>query len=359
MGFGGLMNTGIRALSLLIRCLALCSLFSVLDVNAALAASAPASASKAESMDELYEKVKKEGGQLTLYIALSARSEEVILPIFRKRFPVIQVNHIDATSDKLVARAVAEARGGRVIGDVFGGTPGYLAQMTEQKLLAPLAIPEAAPYPSTHKGAEWVATDTQFFIAGWNTSLVKKGDEPKQFEDFADPQWKGKMIGEPRDFQLLMGLAKRKYKSDEKAVELLKKIAANGVEFHKGHSQLAELLVAGQAPVCLTCYSHHFPPRMKKGAPVQPLLTEGVGEVGGSVAILKGAPHPNAALLWARWAVSEEGQKAYAQAGETPAHPNVEPMEKTRPATVYMLAADEVKEFNKYEKLWKEVFQLR
>jgi ABC-type Fe3+ transport system substrate-binding protein len=86
---------------------------------------------------------------------------------------------------------------------------------------------------------------------------------------------------------------------------------------------------------------------------------EGVGEVGGSVAILKGAPHPNAALLWARWAVSEEGQRAYAQAGEAPAHPKVEPTEQTRPATVYMLAPDEVKEFPRYEKLWKEVFQLR
>ncbi|MCE3241790.1 MAG: extracellular solute-binding protein [Deltaproteobacteria bacterium] len=343
--------------------LALIGLFSVLRTSEASAASASSppreSESQSESINELYEKAKKEGGQLTLYIALSARSEEIILPLFKKRFPAIAVNHIDATSDKLVARVLAEQRGGRIIGDVFGGTPGYLAQMTEQKLLAPLAIPEAAAYPAMLKGAEWVATDMQYFIAGWNTSLVKKGDEPKQFEDFADPKWKGKLIAEPRDFQLLMGLAKRKYNSDEKAVELLKKIAANGVEFHKGHSQLIELLVAGQAPVCLTCYSHHFPPRMKKGAPILPLLSEGVGEVGGSVAILKGAPHPIAARLWARWAVSDEGQRAYAQAGETPAHPNVEPAEKVRPETTHMLTAEEVKEFPKYEKLWKGIFQIR
>ena len=144
-------NLPVWVLPFFIRFFALCALITVLDVNAALAASAPSPASKAESMDELYEKVKKEGGQLTLYIALSARSEEVILPIFRKRFPAIQVNHIDATSDKLVARALAEARGGRVIGDVFGGTPGYLAQMSEQKLLASLALPEAAVYPATHR----------------------------------------------------------------------------------------------------------------------------------------------------------------------------------------------------------------
>ena len=337
----------------------LLAIVSVFNTSEASAAPASSPERQAESMDELYEKAKKEGGRLVLYIALSPRSEEVVVPAFKKRFPAIQINHIDATSDKLVARALAEARGGRVLGDIFGGTPGYLAQMREQNLLAPLTIPEAAAYPANLKGTDWVATDTQYFIAGWNASLVKKGDEPKQFEDFADPKWKGKLIAEPRDFQLLMGLAKRKYNSDEKAVELLKKIAANGVEFHKGHSQLIELLVAGQAPVCLTCYSHHFPPRMKKGAPILPLLSEGVGEVGGSVTILKGAPNPAAALLWARWAVSDEGQRAYAQAGETPAHPNVEPAEKVRPATTHMLTADEVKEFPKYEKLWKGIFQIR
>jgi ABC-type Fe3+ transport system substrate-binding protein len=150
-----------------------------------------------------------------------------------------------------------------------------------------------------------------------------------------------------------------KYKNDEKAIDLFKKIAANQVEFHRGHSQLAEFLVAGQRAVCFTCYAHHFPPRMKKGAPIQSMLTEGVGEIGGSVAILKGAPHPNTALLWARWAIGEEGQRAYAQAGETPAHPKVEPLEKIRPAKPYMLSVNDVKEFPRYEKLWKEIFQIR
>jgi hypothetical protein len=41
-------------------------------------------------------------------------------------------------------------------------------------------------------------------------------------------------MGEPRDFQALTGLAKRKYSNDAQAVELMKKIAANQVEFHRG-----------------------------------------------------------------------------------------------------------------------------
>ena len=102
-----------------------------------------------------------------------------------------------------------------------------------------------------------------------------------------------------------------------------------------------------------------FPPRIKKGAPIQALLAEGVGEIGGAVSGLKGAPHPDAALLWARSAISEEGQRVWAQAGETPAHPNVEPLEKVRPTATYMLTIDDIKEFPKYQKIWKEIFQIR
>lgn len=320
------------------------------------AASAP---TKVESLDELHEKAKREGGKLNLYASLSSASIDGILPAFQKRFPGIVVDHTDATGDKLIARIVAEGRGGRVIADTFGASLSYISQMTDQKLLAPLAIPEAAAYPSQLKSEFWMATDTQYFIIGWNTNLVKKGEEPKGFEDLGNAKWKGSLMGESRDFQLLLGLAKAKYKNDEKAIDVIKRIAANQVEFHRGHSQLIEFLVAGQKPVCFTCYAHQFPPRVKKGAPILPLLTEGVGEIGGSVGILKGAPHPNAALLWARWVTSEEGQRAYAQAGETPAHPKVEPVDRVRPAAAYMLSQDDVKEFPKYEKIWKEIFQIR
>lgn len=336
-----------------------CLFVAALTLFAGSVVFAAAAPTKVESLEELYEKAKKEGGKLTLYVALSQRSIEVILPAFMKRFPGVTIDHFDATADKLVARHVAELRGGRVLADVIGGALPYMAQMAEQKLIEPIALPEAATYPPQLKSEHWVATDTQFYIIGWNTQLVKKGEEPKGFEDLVNVKWKDAVMGEPRDYQLLIGLAKRKYNSDDRAIDLFRRIAANQVEFHRGHSQLAEFLVAGQRQVCFTCYAHHFPPRMKKGAPIQSLLTEGVGEVGGAVSILKGAPHPNTALLWARWAIGEEGQRVYAQAGETPAHPNVEPVEKVRPTTAYMLTLDDGKEFPRYEKLWKEIFQIR
>ena len=67
----------------------------------ALAASAPSASAKVESLDQLYEKAKKEG-HVVVYMATSAKTEEVVFPAFEKRFPGVKVNHVNATADQLV-----------------------------------------------------------------------------------------------------------------------------------------------------------------------------------------------------------------------------------------------------------------
>src|SRR5688572_28086917 len=73
----------------------------------------------AQSLDDVHKAALKEGGTLNFYGTLAQVNAEKILPVFEKRFPGIKINHVDATSDKLVACAVSEARGGKTLGDVF------------------------------------------------------------------------------------------------------------------------------------------------------------------------------------------------------------------------------------------------
>lgn len=313
---------------------------------------------QSQSLDELYKAALKEGGTVNFYGTLAQINAEKILPVFEKRFSGMKVNHVDATADKLAARAITEARGGRVLADVFQMALENVLQVADQKLLVDRLPPEAAAYPANFKGTNWLAADLVIIIGAWNTNLVKKEDEPKVFDDFADPKWKGKLIAEPRDVELLIGLARHKFKNDEKAFDYLRKLAANNIEFHKGHSELAEFLVAGQAAACVTCYAHHYPPRIKKGAPLGYMRAEGIATITAD-AIAKDAPHPNSAWLFYRWSASEEGQKAYAAGGRLPPHPKVEPVEKIRPETLYPIGTEEQKEWPKYEKVWKEVFKLR
>ncbi len=314
-------------------------------------------AARAETLDELYKKALKEGGTLNCYCTLAQINAAKIFPAFEKRFPGLKINHVDATSDQLATRAIAEARGGKVLADIYQSILDGIVRVHDQGLFLDQVPPQASAFPANLRGSYWVATDLIFTVPAWNTNLVKKGEEPKQFDDLGAPRWNNKLIGEPRDFQVLIGLTK-KFNDEDKAIALLTKIAANNIEFHKGHSQLAELLVAGQAAACVTCYSHHYPSRIRKGAPVGYMLTEGVGDID-ATAVFKNAPHPRTAWLFASWSASEEGQKVYSMGGRLPAHPKVEPVEKTRPAKIYAVGEHDVKNFPRYEKLWKGIFKLR
>ena len=311
-----------------------------------------------QSIDETYKLALKEGGSLNVYGTLTSDTAQKVLPVFEKRFPAIKTVNTGASSDKIVARVISEARGGRTIGDVFHMNLENVMQVHEQGLVLEKVPPEADVFATHLKGSYWVATRFNTLVAAWNTKSVSKSDEPKSFEEFADPKWKGKLLAEPRDAEFLIAFAEQRYKNADKAIEFFKRIAANGVEFHSGHPQLVELLMAGQGAVCITCYTHHVLPRMQKGGPLDYLRSLGVGLIS-ATAVFKNAPHPTTAWLFHRWAASNEGQKAFGIEGRIPANPKVEPVEPIGLTTVYGLGEKEYREFGKYEKIWKQIFGLR
>jgi iron(III) transport system substrate-binding protein len=330
-------------------------LFCIILSAATLIYSLPVNA---QSIEETYQRALKEGGALNVYGTLTPDTAAKVLPLFEKRFPGLKTVNTGASSDKIVARAISEARGGRTIGDVFHMNLENIMQLHEQGLVLEKLPAEADVFPNDLKGSYWIATRFNTLVAAWNTQLVSKSDEPKSFEEFADAKWKGKLLAEPRDAEFLIAFAEQRYKSSDKAIELFKKIAANNVEFHSGHPQLAELLTAGQGAVCLTCYTHHLLPRMQKGAPLNYMRSFGVGLIS-ATAVFKNAPHPNTAWLFHRWAASDEGQKAFGIEGRVPANPKVEPAEAIGLKTVYGLGEKEYREFSRYEQLWKQIFSLR
>src|SRR5262245_22458700 len=92
------------------------------------------STASAQTWEELHKLALKEGGTVNFYGTLAQINAERILPVFEKRFPGIKVNHVDATADKLAARAITEARGGRVLADVFQLALENVLQVIEQTL---------------------------------------------------------------------------------------------------------------------------------------------------------------------------------------------------------------------------------
>src|SRR5687768_4401129 len=104
---------------------------------------------RSQTLDELHKAALKEGGTLNFYATLAQVNAERILPVFEKRFPGLKVNHVDATSDKLVARAVTEARGGRTLADILQVPLENVVQTHDQGLLLETKLPESTDYPDS------------------------------------------------------------------------------------------------------------------------------------------------------------------------------------------------------------------
>lgn len=119
----------------------LLSLFLAVVIALVAGAVSPA---RSQSLDELHKSALKEGA-LNFYATLAQINAEIVLPAFEKRFPGIKINHVDATSDQLVARAMSEARGGRTLGDVFQVPLENVVQLHDQGLLLDTSFPNRPP----------------------------------------------------------------------------------------------------------------------------------------------------------------------------------------------------------------------
>jgi iron(III) transport system substrate-binding protein len=161
----------------------------------------------------------------------------------------------------------------------------------------------------------WTAHRFNAFVIAWNTNKVKAGEEPKSFEDLADPKWKGQVSMEVGDVDWFAALYKfylDKGKSEAEVRDLFTKVAANS-KIAKGHTTQGELLSAGQFAITVSSYSHTIDKGVDKGAPVgwkpvvQPVILRPNG-----FALMKTATNPAAAMLYADYVLTE-GQKALAK----------------------------------------------
>ena len=90
--------------------------------------------------------------------------------------------------------------------------------------------------------------------------------------------------------------------------------------------EAASALARGEAYIYPTGQSVTMTPFILEGAPVKPVsVAEGViVSVGTPVAIIKNAPHPNAARVLLNWVIGPEGQKIYQEnLGVIPLHKDV------------------------------------
>ena len=283
----------------------------LIGVLAATAHAQDASLLRYQGADRLQKALpaaKKEGTFL-LYTSFAEKDLPPLTAAFEKRYG-IKVNVWRAASEKVLQRAVIETNAGRHDFDVVHTSALEMEALYREKILQPVApahgVELLAGAVRPHRG--WIATYLSFWVQAYNTSLVRKGELPRTYQDLLDPRWKGRLGIEARVPEWYAAIVMDM--GEEKGVRFFRELVAkNGISVRGGHTLLNNLVIAGDVPIALTMYQYITEGAKRKGAPVDWFVLEPVvGRMSG-VGIARNAQHPNAALLFYEFMLSTEAQQ--------------------------------------------------
>jgi iron(III) transport system substrate-binding protein len=231
----------------------------------------------------------------------------------------IKVNVYRANSESVLQRILQERSANFAGADLVETNAGEMNVLNKEGALYPYRGGLRDQVRKEGQAEGWTATRFNVFVVGWNTTLVKPGEEPRTIEELADPRWKGRIsleIGDVDWFSALYRYYKDAGRSDEQILALFGRIAANA-KVTKGHTVQGELLSAGQFGASVSAYSHTIDKAAAKGAPVswkpssgqpvQPIVIRPDG-----AGLMTTAKSPAAAVLFMDWELTG-GQRLLAQ----------------------------------------------
>ena len=301
----------------------------------------------------LVERAKQEGS-VVLYTSLAPSESKPLAEAFEKKYG-IKVDLWRALSDKVVQRTITEAQARKNSVDVVETNGPEMEMLAREKVLAEFHSPYLADLPAAAIPAHrtWFPDRMNFFVVAFNTAKVSRAEIPATYEGFLDPKWKGRIGIEATDAEWMATLVKTW--GNEKGMDFFRKLSAMKPDVRKGHVLLAELIAAGEVPVGLTVYNSNVESLRKRGAPIDFVPVQPVAARPQGIGIAKNAPHPNAALLFADFVLSPEGQQLFESTGRVPAstkvksHLNNFPFTLIDPVTI-------LDESEKWGKTWDELF---
>ena len=247
----------------------------------------------------------KSEGRLTLYSVAPPSDNSALTGPFEKKYG-IKVNLYRASSEELRQRMLNEARARRFDVDLILNNSPALDALTGENVLQEVKSPHIADMmpdaQPPHRA--WAGFCLNVLLAAYNTNLVKKADLPKTYADLLDPKWKGKIAIEADDSDWFAGLMA--VMGEEKGLKLFRDIATtNGFSVRKGHTLMTNMVSAGELAMALTVFNYTAEQFKKKGAPLDWFVIDPLISMPNGIALAANAPHPNAAVLFFDFLLSD------------------------------------------------------
>ena len=307
----------------------------------------------ADRLERLTAKARQEG-TLTLYTSMATTESGPLATAFQRKYG-IKVQLWRALSEEVLQRAVAEARGRSHTMDVVETNAPEVEALAREQVVGQFYSPYLADLPpwAVPPHRRWLSDRANVWVVGYNTAKVKREELPGTLEAFAEAKWKGRLALEATDADWMYGVVN--FMGEERGLDFFRRLAGLRPEMRKGHILVAQLLAAGELPVCLTVYSGNADSIKAKGGPIDWRAVEPVIGRPQAIAVAKSAPHPAAALLFADFILSPDGMKLLNEMGRVPSSRT----QKTLLDQYRHAMIDPIQWIDaapKWEKLWTDLF---
>jgi iron(III) transport system substrate-binding protein len=307
----------------------------------------------ADREQRVLEGAKKEK-QVTVYTSLNLKDSVPITQAFEKKYGV-KVELWRSSSEKVLQRALTEARAGRFAVDAFELNGPEMEALYREGLLEEFYSPhfKTLPPAAFPKHRHYAADRFNFFTIAYNTRLVKPDEVPNSYEDLLHSRWVGRIGIEGSDDDWFASIVK--HMGEKKGLDFFRKLAQMKPQVRTGHTLLAELVASGEIPLVATIYNHNAERLLVNGAPIKWKALDPTFGRPNAVAVAKRTQRPHAALLFVDFMLSREGQELIKQRNRVPASTAVEtslnkfPFHMIDPVVV-------LDEAEKWEKLYSELF---
>jgi iron(III) transport system substrate-binding protein len=271
-----------------------------------------------KSFEEIVKLAVKES-RVRVGAGMSREDATVILKGFNQKYPMIKVEITRTSGPEPAERLLNEALARVVEYDLYDIPAAMQNRFVKSGALAgPIEWQKLFPnIPQVHFSPDgyFNALGFNLRILAYNPSLVPTARIPKNWSDCLDPYWKGKMAVDtnPRS---LSGLFKSW--GEARIVEYASQLKQNQPIWKSGQAEALAQLAAGE--FSMLCGAHYASiHRLLRQDPKAKIAMSIPGEVpvslGQTMAVMKGAPNPNAALLFSAWSNSADGQIFYDQVG--------------------------------------------
>lgn len=247
---------------------------------------------------------------VVVYSAADADMVNAVAAAFEKKYPGIKVSPVVAGTGEIIKRIEAEKE--RPLGDV-GWSFGPEAIGDKKALFEPYLSKEAGGFFPGQVPADkvWTPFTTMPYVIMYNKKLVSETEKPQAWKDVLNAKWKGKVAyadaSKSGSSYTLLVTWLSIYGKNETGWKFVEDLLRQCKVLPKS-SMTYQGVANGEYPIGLTFEQAAFE-YLKGGAPIGLIYpSEGTAITLDGSAIIKNAPHPNAAKLFLDFTVSKEMQ---------------------------------------------------